>query len=98
MKRYRLSPALYLEWFDDDALLLVGERDLLLTLNRPGGELFEVAAEALAGRPFTLADGISRLGEHYDLTAPACRAQARMLLAFALRHRLVSPVPGGELG
>ena len=95
-KSYRFSSPLYLEWFDDEALLLVADRDLLLTVNRAAGELFEALAEAFAGRPLTLADGIAWLGENYDLATAACRVEARALLAFALKHRLVAPDAVGE--
>ena len=95
-KAYRLSPSLYLEWFDDEALLLVADSDLLLTINRGAGELFEALAEAFSGRTFTLPDAVVWLGRNYELAAAACRTQARNLLAFALKHRLVAPVPAGE--
>ncbi len=92
MKRYRFSSALYLEWFDDEALLLVGERDLLLTVNRAGGDLFDALAAAFADRAFTLADGANWFGEQYELGAAACLEQARKVLAFARKYQLVETV------
>jgi len=92
MKSYRFASALYLEWFADEALLLVAKRDLLLTMNRAGGILFEELAAVFAGRSFTVAEGEDWLGDHYELATTSCRKQARSLLAFALKHHLVEPV------
>ena len=97
MKTYRLATELYLEWFDDEALLLVAECDLLLTLNRAGGVLFEALSATFFGRFFTLQDGSDWLGENYELTAAACRKQARSLLAFALKYHLAEVARAGEL-
>ena len=98
MKSYRFVSDLYLEWFDDDALLLVAGHDLLLTLNRAGGALFGELTAAFGRRSFTLAEGEGWLGDHYDLTVATCRKQARGLLAFSLKHHLVEPVAVGAEG
>jgi hypothetical protein len=91
MRHYRFAPALYLEWFDDEALLLVAGRERLLTLNRAAGTLFERLGADFADRTLTLQDGIGWLDAHYQLDVETCRDQARRLLAVALRQQLLLP-------
>lgn len=95
MKQYHLVSSLHLEWFDDEALLLVADQHLLLTVNAAAATLFESLSAFFAGRTFTLAEGVEWLDRHYELTAEACRQQARGLLAFALKYHLAVPVKNG---
>ena len=43
MCRYQLSPHVYLESFDEDAVLLIADQDYMITVNHAGAQLFKQA-------------------------------------------------------
>ena len=89
MKHYRLSPNVHIELFDKEAILFVADRDLMVTVNQAGAELFEVAKGALKDLPFTRYECRDFLLENYDLTAEEAEEEAVSLLSFGLRNRIV---------
>jgi hypothetical protein len=89
LRDYHLATGLYLERFDDAALVLVCERNLLLTVDAAAAELFTEVSRSFGSCSFTLEQGIDWLAGGYDLDAQQCRIKARELLAFALRNGLV---------
>jgi hypothetical protein len=92
MTVFQLSPRVYLERFDTDSLLLVADRDRLLTINGAAADLFEEAIGDLGGASFTLEEGADWLAGHYEMSVRQCRLKARELLAFGLKHGLVSRI------
>jgi len=89
MRHYRLSPDVYLERFDEDAILFVADRARMVTVNRAAAELYEAACTALSDRPFTPAEGAELLLRSYDLAAEDALRQVQAMLAFGLRQRIV---------
>jgi hypothetical protein len=89
MRRYLLSPSVYLERFDAEALLLVADWNRLLTINPGAADLFELSSAEFRARDFTSADLTAWLCRHYDLPVAECRSKSRELLAFALKHHIV---------
>ena len=90
---YRFAPRLYLEHFGNEALLLVGDRDRLLTINTAAAQLLDLATSCFAVRPVTVAGLTSWLAGNFDLPVIDCHRISRELLAFALRNRLLLRVP-----
>ena len=45
MHYYQISPHIYLEYFEEDAVLLVADQDFMVTVNHAGAQLFEQAQE-----------------------------------------------------
>ena len=86
---YAFATGVYLERFDDEALLLVADRDRLLTVNAAAADLFALAIQAFGSRPFSPGEAGDWLAGQYALAARDCRAKARELLAFGLRHGLI---------
>lgn len=89
---YRFAPNLFLERFDQEALLLVADCSRLLTINAAAADLFELAMAEFAARSVTVDDIANWLEQHYDLTREACHAWSRELLAFALKNHLADRV------
>lgn len=89
MPYYRLSPNIYLEFFDDEAIFLVADRDVMVTANRAAAQLFSKARDVIADRAFSRSDCIDFLLEHYDMGEREATRQVRSILGFALRQRLV---------
>jgi hypothetical protein len=95
-EQYALATGLYLERFDGEALLLVADRHRLLTVNAAAADLFALAAQSFGSRPFSLQQGCDWLAGEYALDVQACRAKARELLAFGLKHGLLHRIGRGR--
>ncbi len=93
MHRYAFSPEVYVEQFDDDAILLLANRDLMLTVNLAASQLYQAARAVLGDQTFSRCDCTAFLIENYDLPSAEARRQTRVLLACGLRHRIL--VKGG---
>ncbi len=39
MSHYQISPHIYLEYFEEDAVLLVADQDFMVTVNHAGAQL-----------------------------------------------------------
>ena len=89
MHLFRMAPRVYLERFEAEALLLVADRDRLLTVNAAAADLFSEAVLVFGNRQFSLEEGAGWLDDHYDLSAQQCRVKARELLAFGLKQGLL---------
>lgn len=87
--RYRISPHVYLETFDDLAVLLVADRDVVITVNLAAARLFAEANAAVEESPFSRSDCTDFLLAHFDMDRAEAVAQARVLLAYGLRHGLL---------
>lgn len=89
---FRLSPRIYLERFDDGALLLVADRNRLLCVNDAAADLFDEISRTFASKSFTVEQGYDWLASQYELHPGECLARTRGLLAFGLRQGLIRQV------
>ena len=89
MNCYQLSPHVFIEKFDEDAIMLVADRDVMVTVNYAAAQIFKQALETVASETFSRSDCVNHLLQFYDLTGSEAAAQMRSLLGFALRHRMV---------
>jgi hypothetical protein len=86
---YQFSPHLYLEFFEADAVLLIADRDVMVTLNHAAARLFEEALELFQDRTFSRSDCVDFLLHNYDMTASEAEREVRSLLGFGLIMALV---------
>ena len=89
MRGYRLSPHMFLEVFDQDAVLLLADRDVMVTINHAAAELFAQVRLNFAGKLFSRLDFLNLLLLVYEIDRPEAEHQVRSLLGFAIRHGLV---------
>ena len=89
MRRYRLSQDVHVEMFDDEAILFVAERNVMLTVNPAAAELFAAAHSVLADRPFTRSECTDFLLDSYEISPEQAERQTLSLLSFGLRNRIV---------
>ena len=89
MRCYHFSPDVYVERFDDDVILFLADRDLMLTVNLAAGELYETARSVIGDRSFSHHDCMTFLIDTYVLTEEESRRQTRSILTFGLRHRIL---------
>lgn len=89
MHLYHLSPHVFLELFAEDAILLIAERDLMVTVNLAAARLFEQARELIGDRPFSRSDCRDFLLEQYELDEVQAEHQTRSILGFSLRQKLI---------
>jgi hypothetical protein len=85
----RLPRAVLIEHFDQQALLLLEDSDVLVTSSRATAELVQLLQEAFAGEGFTLKDLASLLQEQYQLKGAAALEEARSLLDSWLKTGLL---------
>lgn len=86
---YQLSSHVYLESFDEDAVLLIADHDVMVTVNHAAAQLFMQAQESVGNSVFTRSDCVSFLLDHYELTKLAAEQKMRSLLGFGLKQCLV---------
>lgn len=89
MHLYQISPHVYMESFDEDAVLLVADKDVMVTVNRAAAELFEKAKASIENSFFSRSDCVKFLLDQYDLTNLEAEMQMRSILGFGLRQSLV---------
>ncbi|MDT8440769.1 MAG: hypothetical protein RQ723_03805 [Desulfuromonadales bacterium] len=89
MPRYRLNPRVYVEMFDDAAILFIADREMLVTVNRAAAELYQLFRSSCTGRPFSRQDCRQFLATNYELSVERAMSETARLLGFALRHRIV---------
>ena len=94
---YRLSPDLVIEYFGEEAIILLTEQDILITVNSASARLLEFIRETFAERDFSRDELVLFLRERYDITDSAACKEARRLLTFALREGMVFTVGDGVL-
>lgn len=90
---YQLSPHVFIEFFDEDAVMLVADRDVMVTVNHAAATLFEQASVQSEERPFTRTDCLNFLLHNFELNRTDAERQIRSILGFALRHGLVVKLP-----
>lgn len=89
MCHYQLSPHVYLESFDEDAVLLIADHDYMITVNHAGAQLFEQAQEAVGDGLFSRSDCVNFLLKHYELTTIEAEGKMRSIIGFGLRQYVV---------
>ena len=89
MHCYRIPSHVFIEFFDEDAVMLVADQDLMVTVNHAAAKLFEQASLHFAGGSFNRIDCVSFLLQNFQIDQTHAEQQARSLLGFALRHGLV---------
>lgn len=89
MCHYQLSPHVYLESFDEDAVLLIADHDYMITVNHAGARLFEQAQEVVGDGLFSRSDCVNFLLERYELTAIEAEKKMRSIIGFGLRQYVV---------
>jgi hypothetical protein len=95
VNRYHISPHVFIEFFDEDAVLLVADRDLMVTVNHAAAMLYEQASLQSAGRSFNRSDWVNFLLRNFQLNQANAERQVRSILGFALRHGLVEKRTAG---
>jgi hypothetical protein len=86
---WRFRPGIVQERFGEAALVLLGDTDRLLTLNRAGGEVLAAVMRHVRGDGFGLADLARILSGRYELSATEARAESRSLLRDWESHGVV---------
>ena len=89
MHCYQLSPHIYLESFDEDAVLLVADRDVMVTVNHAAAQLFSQAQMTVGGSEFSRTDCVHFLLDNYELSNPDAEKKMRSLLGFGLKQHLI---------
>lgn len=89
MHCYQISPHIYLEHFDEDAVLLVADRDVIVTVNHAAAQLF-TQAQTIAGRSvFSRSDCVHFLLDNYELSNLDAEKKMRSVLGFGLKQGLI---------
>ena len=89
MCHYQISPHVYLESFDKDAVLLVADRDMMVTVNHAAAQLFKQAQELFGNSMFSRSDCVTFLLDHYELTRLDAEQQMSSLLGFSLKQGVI---------
>jgi PAS domain-containing protein len=79
MRAYRLSPDLAVESFGEQALVLLADRDRILTVNRAAADLLALLQQRLD--VFTCDSLAALLADHYEMTAQQAAERAARLIA-----------------
>lgn len=89
MNCYQLSPHVVIEFFDADAVMLVADRDVIVTVNQMAAQIFQRAREMLGYETFSRSACVDFLLENYQLSGQEAAGQMRSLLGFGLKQGLV---------
>lgn len=89
MNCYQLSPHVLIEFFDEDAVMLVADRDVIITVNQMAAQIFQHARERVGNETFNRTACVDFLLENYQLSGQDAAGQMRSLLGFGLRQGLI---------
>jgi hypothetical protein len=89
MHHYQISPHIYLESFEEDAVLLVADHDYMITVNHAGAQLFKQAQEVVGNGLFSRSDCVNFLLDHYELTAHEAVKKMRSIIGFGLMQYVI---------
>lgn|GEM_PF-2724305 len=89
MSCYQLSPHVAIEFFDEDAVMLVADRDVIVTVNQVAAQIFQHAQEIIGNETFNRSACVDFLLENYQLSGQEAEGQMRSMLSFGLRQGLV---------
>ena len=89
MNYYQLSPHVFIEFFDEDAVILVADRDVIMTVNQMAAQIFQHARQVVGSETFNRSACVDFLLENYQLTGQEAAGQMRSMLGFGLRQGLV---------
>jgi len=86
---YQLSPHVFIEFFDEDAVILIADRDVIITVNQMAAQFFQHAREMVSNKTFNRSACVDFLLENYQLSGQEAAGQMRSMLGFGLRQGLV---------
>jgi hypothetical protein len=86
---YQLSPHVFIEFFDEDAVMLVADRDVIITVNQMAAQIFQHAREMVGNETFNRSACVDFLLENYQLSGQEAAGQMRSMLGFGLRQGLI---------
>ena len=89
MNCYQLSPHVLIEFFDEDAVILVADRDVIMTVNQMAVQIFQHARQVVGNETFNRTACVDFLLENYQLADHDAAGQMRSLLGFGLRQGLI---------
>jgi hypothetical protein len=89
MHCYQISPHIFLESFGEDAVLLVADRDVMVTVNHAAAQLFTLAQATAGRRVFSRSDCVYFLLDNYALSRLDAEKKMRSILGFGLKRHLV---------
>lgn len=89
MVYYQLSPHVFIEFFDEDAIMLVADRDVIITVNQMAAQIFQHAREMVGNETFNRSACVDFLLENYQLSGQEAAGQMRSMLGFGLRQGLI---------
>lgn len=87
---YRLVPDLAFEMFDNQAIIFLAGRDLLLTVNRAAAVILELVQNRFAEEHFTSTELAAQLEGQYHLSRAESLAEARKIIAFSIKHGIIN--------
>ena len=68
MNYYQLSPHVLIEFFDEDAVILVADRDVIMTVNQMAAQIFQHARQVVGNETFNRSACVDFLLENYQLS------------------------------
>jgi hypothetical protein len=68
MNTYRIALRVYVEMFDEDAVLLVADQDVMVTVDHSAVDLFNLALEAFGSRNFSRSESVDLLLQNFEMT------------------------------
>lgn len=89
MHCYQIFPHIYLEHFDEDAVLLVADRDVIVTVNHAAAQLFKQAQASVGNGLFSRSDCVNFLLENYDLSNLDAEKMMRSIIGFGLMQHVI---------
>mgnify|MGYP001827086001 CR=1 FL=1 len=89
MNAYRIAPRVYVEMFEEDAVLLVADQDVMVTVDHSAVHLFNLALEAFGSRVFSRSECVDLLLQHFEMTVSEAQKKVSTLIAFGVMFDLV---------
>lgn len=78
-----------IEFFDEDAVILVADRDVIMTVNQMAAQIFQHARQVVGNETFNRSACVDFLLENYQLSGQEAAGQMRSMLGFGLRQGLI---------
>lgn len=89
MRLYKMSSHVFLEVFEEDAVLFVADRNEMLSINHAAAELFGMAQNAAGEKTFTRAEFFDFLLDNYQMSKLEAEQRMRAVLGFCLQRGIV---------
>jgi len=85
------------EYFQDQALILLTLQDTILTVNRAAAELLELLQVTFEERYFSAEDLSALLTQHYDINRAAALIESREVLSSWLQNGVLVSINSGTV-